>query len=443
MCKEHWTKHIKDGGARCLFADCDELIYWDTGVCRKHWSSNAVIAKMPSPERCRSHNCKRHAVRDGYCVPHDPNGKRRREREAQVPHKKVENECTMDGCENTGARNGLCVTHSNKSGCKTNGCETDSLACGYCEPCARTKIKKSFEKDGKKRKLSDGGWVVMLCREEGCVREIQKKGKCTAHGGARGFCTTDGCKKSQVKGGKCRDHGGRTGCKTTDCTSAAVVRGYCSSCDPGSKCVCGNIKKQCVEHHDPSTIWCATCNVIQVRHGAQHCDRCRRALFGVDIRVEHKYREKFAAWGFHPSATDVVIKEGGTCKVVKCDGTPNLEKGDYVFILPEECAYDVLAECDENEHLYYGKECEEARLDRVADQVMANTGVVRGLVVIRFNPDCKHDIDEELRAVLTRAMTGGYVIDNDRGVKTIYIGYKQRLNFRNCIKSCVIREHTR
>jgi hypothetical protein len=56
------------------------------------------------------------------------------------------------------------------------------------------------------------------------------------------------------------------------------------------------------------------------------------------------------------------------------------------------------------------------RLQEVHDQLIANTGSLKPLVVVRFNPDSKDDIEEELKRTLVHVFEGTVDIGDDRGI---------------------------
>jgi hypothetical protein len=99
---------------------------------------------------------------------------------------------------------------------------------------------------------------------------------------------------------------------------------------------------------------------------------------------------------------------------------------DYLYVTGDDLKYNILVECDENSHSGYAIECEMKRLQDVFSQIEANTKVTKHLLVIRFNPDAKEDIDDELKSAIQEALQGGIEVNSDTGVNVYdLIGYSE------------------
>jgi hypothetical protein len=68
------------------------------------------------------------------------------------------------------------------------------------------------------------------------------------------------------------------------------------------------------------------------------------------------------------------------------------------------------------------------RLQDVYVQIVANTNVTKPLLVIRFNPDAKDDVDVdgELKSAIQEALQGGIEVNSGNGVNVYtLIGYTE------------------
>lgn len=428
-CTRHFKLALANGEHQCAYTGCTEAQYGNYGVCREHFSSKpAVPVSLPAEliKICIQDGCGRMTVGDGdKCGMHNENGRVKRKRD--VPQRPpAANPCEFEGgCVRSKVkRSKLCRGHLNmKGGCNTKGCEGEVLFCGWCRPCATEKERESKQGEAQLC-LTSGGWLVAVCKVDGCDITAQAKGLCAGHGGKRGVCTERGCRRKARREGKCNHHGGLVECVEEGCDNARSGRLYCSKHDKSLHCECGKRAVNCEIHHRPGTTWCITCGDVNVR-GAQHCARCRREHHGIAQRIEHQYLDKLKSWGFIPTTTDRVITDSETCEPSKTiEGKPNRSRADYFYLLPDPSPYNIVVECDEHQHTGYDPLCEKARLHRLADQVIANQGKVKPLLVIRFNPHCRTPIDDELKQTMSRAVAGGYKINNLAGIETIFIGYK-------------------
>jgi hypothetical protein len=142
------------------------------------------------------------------------------------------------------------------------------------------------------------------------------------------------------------------------------------------------------------------------------------------LRLETKWKEKFISWGYSPSVNDKIIRDY-QCNVV------NLRRCDFLYITEPDFPYNILVECDENNHNIYAVLCEMRSLQEKADQITANQRVVKPLVVIRFNPNHKDDefLERELKAAFHEVFNNPSSVDisDARGIN-IYklIGYSDK-----------------
>lgn len=146
------------------------------------------------------------------------------------------------------------------------------------------------------------------------------------------------------------------------------------------------------------------------------CARCEGRIKKQE-RHEYKWLSKLKDWGYHPSVHDKVIK-GEQCVVA------NTRRVDFLFATEKTFPYHVLVECDERSHTGVDVSCEMKRLQEVHDQLIANSCSTKPLVVIRFNPDSKDDIEDEIKLTLDYVFKGSVSLGDARGI-TVHklIGY--------------------
>lgn len=428
FCKHHYSQE-RSIGMECEVRDCKAKVVRGTSKCHTH----SVEVLLPHLI-CKLDTCSTAATFDGYCGHHHPD-KRKGKRKYTPPQSSSsssdlppdDERCVIEGCtRKRGAkRMKLCRHHHDtKKGCKKVGCKTPPLRGGWCKKHGEEAAQKKAEDTGEKWAYV-GGSIGRLCSVEGCELLSQFQGLCTGHGGVRSKCSVGDCNKKAIKKGKCRDHGDADKCKHDGCTNYAHVRGFCSRHDELSLCECGKPFVSCKEHHGKSMIWCRACDTSRVRSGDHYCRACLSRFLQTAQKHEDIYREVFRSWGFHPSSENEMIRDSSTCDVAMTDsGKRNTRRADFVFLDPGQIGYHIVAECDEQAHRYYNKECEEKRMQDVADQLIANQGNVSKVLFIRFNPD-KEGVDEELRQVMTDATQGVYKDGFDmRGIQAIYLGYE-------------------
>jgi hypothetical protein len=216
---------------------------------------------------------------------------------------------------------------------------------------------------------------------------------------------------------KCMDCGGgsicvhqriRSTCMDCEGSQICVHRRYktrCSVCNPQSKKLCRHgcgtlLSKGRKEHHDSV---CAACT----------------GRITQNQRKEYKFLAKLESWGFYPSVHDKTVKDDN-CKPV------NRRRADYLYVTGDDLKYNILVECDENSHSGIDIDCEMKRLGDVYVQIVANTNVTKPLLVIRFNPDAKEDIDDELKSAIQETLQGGIEVNSGNGVNVYtLIGYSE------------------
>lgn len=137
------------------------------------------------------------------------------------------------------------------------------------------------------------------------------------------------------------------------------------------------------------------------------------------MRLENEWNERFHSWGFHPSSHDRIIKDSA-CKVV------NRRRADFVFS-DNDLPYYIVVECDEESHSGYDIACEMKRLQEIHDQLIGNGRSVKPLVIIRFNPNSRHEsLEKEVKGALEDALKGQVDYSDARGVNLFkVIGYGQ------------------
>lgn len=235
-----------------------------------------------------------------------------------------------------------------------------------------------------------------------CV-ECKGKTRCEEHGKLKRYCRDcNGGKKQYCdEHGKelryCRDCGGWNLCKHDK-------RKYlCMFCTPDSKYLCSN---RCGQ----------TLSDARRKRGLVVCSRCQLYTENRD-RVEHEWLVRLKGWGYHPSVHDKVIKGDG-CVII------NRRRADFVFITAPSFPYHIVVECDENGHSGHDVSCEMGRLEDVHDQLIGNTGAVKPIVVVRFNPYSRVDCSDEVKETLEYLFKGTYTVRDIRGVNLYkVIGY--------------------
>lgn len=134
-------------------------------------------------------------------------------------------------------------------------------------------------------------------------------------------------------------------------------------------------------------------------------------------RIEHIWHEKLKEWGFFPSLHDKVIKDA-SCSVT------NRRRADFVFVTGRDFPYHIVVECDEHSHGGQLVECEMGRLEEIHDQMIGNTEAVKPIVIVRFNPYCRSNPEDELKESITFLLQGTYEANDIRGVNLYkIIGY--------------------
>jgi hypothetical protein len=152
------------------------------------------------------------------------------------------------------------------------------------------------------------------------------------------------------------------------------------------------------------------------KRGFTVCSRCQLYTENRE-RVEHEWLEKIKGWGYHPSVHDKVIRDT-ECAVV------NRRRADFVFVTEPAFPYHIVVECDENGHSGQEVACEMGRLEEVHDQLIGNTGEVKPIVVVRFNPYSRVDCSCEVKDALGELFKGTYAVNDIRGVNLYkVIGY--------------------
>ena len=177
--------------------------------------------------------------------------------------------------------------------------------------------------------------------------------------------------------------------------------------------------------------FCSTCEMMllspnRLKVKVKVCEGCERhtAIEQKMLRLEIQWKNKFISLGYSPSVNDKIIRDND-CIIV------NRRRCDYLYLTEPEFPYNVLVECDENNHNIYQVSCEMKVLQEKSDQITANQGFVKPLVVIRFNPNHKDDeyLERELKAAFHEVFNNPTGVDTSdaRGVN-IYklIGYSDK-----------------
>lgn len=351
----------------------------------------------------------------------------------------------------------------NKNGRKTEICEHDKTKyrCKACNPhlvCEHDVLKKNCSKCGGKNMCSCGK-RISRCRVHGgqalcpCGKE---KNMCQTHGG-NSLCPCN------IRRNHCKKHGGSVFC------SCGKYKYHCKKHNGSSLCSCGKLKNLCKEHGGTSYCPCGLrisychihykcpCGVLNTECNVMHknnfctvckvfllslprrqrenleerlCEGCEVRNYGQNLmRIEIQFLEKFKSWGFFPSVHDKTIRDS-SCKIIKEHNSDKLNRKriEFYFQTLRTFPYDVLVECDENCHNGYDITCEYGRLEDLCDQLTANRGFIKPLVIIRFNPFSKlKDLDAQLKRLMERAFAGEFKVDDDRGFEVVaLLGYSEK-----------------
>ena len=229
------------------------------------------------------------------------------------------------------------------------------------------------------------------CSISYCLSFALSGGKCRRHGGGP-RCSVSDCLSAVYRGGKCTRHVGGPLCSVSDCLSGAIC-GYtkCHRHGGGKRCICGRLKSACFKCSTSRHLFCNSCpffNTLSVsmkRRGQTQCNSCSLRKLKV-LRIEEAWLLRFEAWGFFPSLHDKAIHQcslNATKRVFQ-----DLSRPDYLFLLTDR-EYDVLLECDENQHVGLEPLCEMSRLYNIHESICKSRGCIRKLIVVRFNPDAK------------------------------------------------------
>ena len=213
----------------------------------------------------------------------------------------------------------------------------------------------------------------------------------------------------------------RKGCPGSRYCFHGVQRHRCRhGCGGGSICKHGIFKHDCFHCADNKEKFCMCGKVLSYNRrtlSIKVCATCERYDKKMK-RLEHIWLEKFIGWGYIPSFHDSVVRDKN-CKVV------NRRRSDYLFITELNFTAHLLVECDETSHGHIPIPCEMVRLQEIHDQIFSNTGSVKPLVIIRFNPNAKC-IDDQLKTAIEEFFEGKCTLGDARGVNIHkLIGYSE------------------
>lgn len=228
-------------------------------------------------------------------------------------------------------------------------------------------------------------------------------------------------------------------------------RRRCNKCKGDNRCPCGKLKNDCFKHficpcgvsnHDCTlkhrNPFCTMCKMTRLTTQKKRindlekrlCQVCEITNYEKTLkRIEHEYLDKLRSWNYFPSVHDQIIKDS-SCNIINVHGgeQKNRKRVDMLFRTEPTFPYNIILEIDEHSHSGYDISCEFVRLQDLFDQIVSNTGLVKPLIVIRFNPfSTEKDIDLKLRGVLTKAFKGLYKTDDDRGFTVVeLLGYSKK-----------------
>ena len=262
------------------------------------------------------------------------------------------------------------------------------------------------------------------CAKEGCNNPPKIEGFCQKHSPNR--CAQEGCDNAVNAHGFCKKHSPNR-CEEEGCNNPSNSGGLCVTHTPNNKCKHGKYKRNCYDCSENKDLFCIICTIYRLSPnrltcGIKICKTCECEENRM-VRLETQYKNILISWGYYPSIVDKIIR-GSDCKII------NLRRVDYFFLLEISFPYNVLVECDENNHSHELVSCEFKRLQLIHDQIIANTSDCRPLVVVRFNPNYgdQEYLKKELRSALQDVFAGNIECKDARGVNLYptLIGYSEK-----------------
>ena len=316
--------------------------------------------------------------------------------------------CTKCNIEKT-------IDEYSKNGKKKNG---DIIYHSYCKACKKQYRKQRYQDKGRQRYQDNKEEIKQRYqdnKEEICAKERQRyqdKGKQRYQDNKEEICAKERQRYQDNKeeiNAKQRQRYQENKDKLK-CIQHGIFQDYCYQCS--------------TKRH----LFCSTCEIMLLspnrkKQKVKVCAGCESHDQKM-LRFETKWKEKFISWGYSPSVNDKIIRDY-QCNVV------NLRRCDFLYITEPDFPYNVLVECDENNHNIYTVLCEMRSLQEKADQITTNQRVVKPLVVIRFNPNHKDDefLERELKAAFYEVFNNPSSVDisDARGIN-IYklIGYSDK-----------------
>jgi hypothetical protein len=300
-------------------------------------------------------------------------------------------------CESTAQFGGLCLKHGDRT-CAKEGCNNPQHTGEFCQTHSPNR-----------------------CGEEGCDNPSHKEGFCMKHHPNR--CAQDGCDNAVSTHGFCQKHSPNR-CEEEGCDNAVHSGGLCQT--HAYKCKHERFKDICYDCSKKRHLFCTICRHLLSKNrrtgGIKICKTCECEEKRI-VRLETQYKDILISWGYYPSIVDKIIR-GSDCKII------NLRRVDYFYLLQVSFPYNILVECDENNHSHELVSCEFKRLQLIHDQIIANTSDCRPLVVVRFNPNYgdQEYLKKELRSALEDVFAGNIECNDARGVNLYpkLIGYSEK-----------------
>lgn len=186
------------------------------------------------------------------------------------------------------------------------------------------------------------------------------------------------CRAHYIRIDKCRECGGAGLC------AHGKYKSDCYACGGTSMCVHGRKKCTCWQCAPREGIFCATCAHTRLsegrkKRGVRICAGCERREEKMQ-RIEHVWKEKLENLNLYASVHDKSIVAPDTCVPV------NKRRADFLYLTQGARVPHILIECDEHAHAGIPPACEMRRLQEIHDQLIVNTGALKSLYVIRFDP---------------------------------------------------------
>jgi hypothetical protein len=255
---------------------------------------------------------------------------------------------------------GISFVPSNKKikrcdSCRTKYFCTHNKQKNYCVECGGSQICKHYKV--KSQCIECGG--SQMCKHN------KRKSRCVECGGS------EICKHNKQKS-KCVECGGSEICKHKK------VKSHCIECGGGSMCIHKKQRSHCIECTPKNA--CQNCFQVYVEPKSRfkpYCFHCYCVL-NPDAEIPRKFKLK------EHHLRDFLKQSYPDINMIFDKALESKRRPD---VLIKNIHYNIIIECDENQHSNY--ECEDLRICQIFND-LNNLPIF----VIRFNPD-RYSTDEE------------------------------------------------